>query len=36
MTDRNGQEMSNRWEEALIIKGWIEEMWADLTARSKT
>jgi hypothetical protein len=36
MTDRNCQEMSNRWEEALIIKGWIEEMWADLTARSKT
>ncbi len=33
MTDRNGKEMSNRWEEALIIKGWIEAMWADLTAK---
>jgi hypothetical protein len=36
MTDRNGKEMSNRWEEALIIKGWIEAMWADLTASSKS
>jgi len=36
MTDRNGKEMSNRWEEALIIKGWIEAMWADLTAASKS
>ena len=30
MTDRNGVEMSNRWEEALIIKGWIEGMWNEL------
>ncbi|MEC8727164.1 MAG: sugar phosphate isomerase/epimerase [Pseudomonadota bacterium] len=32
MTDSNGVEMSNRWEEALMIKGWIEDMWQELTA----
>ena len=32
MTDHNGVEMSNRWEEALIIKGWIEDMWSELNA----
>ena len=32
MTDANGVEMSNRWEEALTIKSWIEEMWADMEA----
>lgn len=31
MTDRNGVEMSNRWEEALLIKSWIEMMWGELT-----
>jgi hypothetical protein len=30
MTDAHGKEMSNRWEEALTIKGWIEGMWSDL------
>jgi len=33
MTDANGKEMSNRWKEALVIKKWIEAMWADLEAR---
>ncbi|MEM9212038.1 MAG: sugar phosphate isomerase/epimerase [Pseudomonadota bacterium] len=32
MTDANGREMSNRWEEALTIKSWIEEMWAEMEA----
>ena len=31
MTDRNGVEMSNRWEEALLIKSWIKMMWGELT-----
>ncbi len=28
MTDSQGVEMSNRWEESLLIKGWIEQIWA--------
>ena len=30
MTDHAGVEMSNRWEEALVIKSWVEDIWADL------
>ena len=30
MTGPDGREMSNRWEEAQVIKGWVEEIWADL------
>lgn len=30
MTGPDGREMSNRWDEALQIKRWIEEIWADL------
>ncbi|TMV82992.1 TIM barrel protein [Thioclava sp. BHET1] len=30
MTGPDGREMSNRWEEALRIKGWVEEIWAGL------
>ena len=30
MTDKNGVEMSNRWEEALVIKGWVQEIWDEL------
>ena len=30
MTGPDGREMSDRWAEALTIKGWIEEIWADL------
>ena len=31
MTDHAGVEMSNRWEEALVIKSWVEDIWADLS-----
>ena len=27
ITDSNGKELSNRWEEALLIKKWIENIW---------
>ncbi len=30
MTDAQGVEMSNRWEEALLIKSWVEGIWAEL------
>ncbi len=30
ITDAKGHELSNRWNEALIIKTWVREMWADL------
>ncbi|MEM7270025.1 MAG: sugar phosphate isomerase/epimerase [Pseudomonadota bacterium] len=30
MTGPDGREMSNRWEEALQIKQWVEAIWADL------
>ena len=29
MTDGNGVEMSDRWQEALTIKSWVEEIWAE-------
>ena len=32
MTDANGVEMSNRWEEALTIRRWIIEMWTEMEA----
>lgn len=32
MTGPDGREMSNRWQEALTIKGWIEGFWAELEA----
>ena len=32
MTGPDGREMSNRWEEALTIKSWVEEIWAELEA----
>jgi len=35
MTDAKGFEMSNRWEEALMIKSWIEEMWTEAEAHSE-
>ena len=34
MTDAQGREMSNRWEEALQIKAWVEEIWAELEAET--
>jgi len=30
MTGPDGMEMSNRWEESLIMKGWIEDLWKRL------
>jgi len=30
MTDANGRELSNRWEEALQIKSWVADIWSDL------
>jgi len=30
MTGPDGMEMSNRWEEALTMKGWIEDIWKRL------
>lgn len=30
MTGPDGHEMSDRWEEALQIKGWVEEIWRGL------
>jgi len=30
MTGPDGREMSNRWEEALQIKSWVEETWLEL------
>ena len=35
MTGPDGREMSNRWEEALVIKGWIEDMWAEMESSGK-
>ena len=33
MTGPDGREMSNRWDEALTIKGWVEDIWAELERR---
>ena len=30
ITDQHQQELSDRWEEALIIRGWVEALWAEL------
>lgn len=30
MTGPDGREMSNRWEEALLIKSWVQRIWDDL------
>ena len=29
ITGADGRELSNRWEEALTIKGWVEDIWAE-------
>ena len=34
MTDKNGREMSNRWDEALTIKSWVKEIWDDVSRQS--
>ena len=30
MTGPDGREMSSRWEEALVIKSWVQEIWDEL------
>jgi len=29
ITDANGHELSDRWQEALTIRGWVESIWED-------
>ena len=29
ITDANGLELSDRWQEALIIRGWVEQIWRE-------
>jgi hypothetical protein len=29
ITDANGEELSDRWSEALLIKEWAAECWAE-------
>ena len=31
LTDAGRAELSDRWEEALLIRSWVEEIWADLS-----
>ena len=35
ITDKDGWELSDRWEEGLTIKGWVEEIWARLEVEGK-
>lgn len=35
ITDKDGWELSDRWQEGLIIKGWIEEIWSRLETEGK-
>ncbi len=35
MTGPDGQELSNRWEEALIIKSWVQDIWNGLEASER-
>ena len=30
ITDRNRRELSDRWEEALVIRRWVEDIWREL------
>jgi hypothetical protein len=32
ITDRNRMELSDRWQEALQIKSWVESIWSELEA----
>ena len=34
ITDSNRRELSDRWEEALVIRQWVEEIWAELDAEN--
>ncbi len=33
MTDANQLELSDRWEEGLMIRSWVEQIWADCSFR---
>ncbi|MBC6440895.1 MAG: hypothetical protein GDA49_10925 [Rhodospirillales bacterium] len=35
MTDKDGWELSDRWQEDLTIKDWIEEIWSRLNVESR-
>jgi len=35
MTDAKGWELSDRWQEALTIKGWVRDIWQRLEVESK-
>ena len=35
ITGKDGWELSERWEEGLTIKGWVEEIWGNLEGRGK-
>ena len=35
MTDGDRRELSDRWEEALQIKGWVEDIWTELAAEDQ-
>jgi hypothetical protein len=35
ITGRDGLELSDRWEEALVMKRWIEEIWARLETEER-
>jgi hypothetical protein len=35
MTDGDRLELSDRWDEALQIKGWVENIWAELAAEEQ-
>ena len=30
ITDAHGLELSDRWNEALVIRGWVEQIWEQL------
>jgi len=34
--DADGQEVSNRWHDALTIKAWVDAIWADLDEAEKS
>lgn len=34
ITDAKGDELSDRWQEALTIKSWVEQIWSELEAET--
>lgn len=35
ITDRDRRELSDRWQEALVIRGWVEDIWRELEAEEQ-